>query len=197
MMVGPSQALFLHHLVKMLRPTQILEIGGFTGASAVAMGSALPLKGHLLSLELDPEPFEIAKRNVEASVLNEKIKFQLGPALDSMVELTKQTPKPQYDLIFLDANKGAYIKYYDMIMENDLLSDNGVLVADNVLLYGQVHREAGYNDPQELEASKNIKRMARKLDAFNKHVFEDPRSEVVVLPLYDGVSIIRKSDNLK
>jgi predicted O-methyltransferase YrrM len=82
MMVSPSQALFLHHLVKMLRPNNILEIGGFTGASAVAMGAALPSKGRLLSLELDPEPLEIAKRNVEASVLKDKIKFQLGPALD-------------------------------------------------------------------------------------------------------------------
>jgi predicted O-methyltransferase YrrM len=66
----------------MLRPSNILEIGGFTGASAVAMGSALPSMGRLLSLELDPKPLEIAKRNVETSVLEDKIKFQLGPALD-------------------------------------------------------------------------------------------------------------------
>ncbi|KAI8888552.1 hypothetical protein K501DRAFT_267905 [Backusella circina FSU 941] len=156
MMVSISQAQFLHQLVKILRPSDTLEIGGFTGASAVAMGSAL------------------------ASKVLTAFCFA-----DSLLELSKDKLRPQFDFIFMDADKSGYIEYYDMIMENDLLSDNGVLVADNVLFYGQVHRQAGFKDPQTDEATPYVKHEAQSLTVFNKHVHQDPRSEVILLPLYD------------
>lgn len=108
----------------------------------------------------------------------------------------------------IDANKSGYIPYFDYIMDHDMLADRGVMIADNgmcimeigedcvthvlqVLFFGQVHRVAGYGEAS-LEASKNILNTAKKAHKFNQHVLSDPRVQVVVLPIFDGVSIIRK-----
>ncbi|KAG2232812.1 hypothetical protein INT48_005680 [Thamnidium elegans] len=190
MMVSKVQGKLLRQLVGILRPNKVLEIGGFTGSSAIAMGSALSPNASLLSLELDPKHIAIAERHVKNANLQDKVKFKQGAAGDSLMDLVNHSPRTRYDFIFLDADKGGYRKYYDTIMEYDLLTDHGVIVVDNVLFYGQVHKQA--NNEDDTEATKNLKKTAKKLEVFNKHVFNDNRVEVVMLPIFDGLSLIRK-----
>ncbi|KAI9013869.1 O-methyltransferase-domain-containing protein [Phycomyces nitens] len=194
MMISEIQAKLLHHLVSILRPKKVLEIGTFTGYSAIAMASALGPNASLITLELDPCHLAVARRFVKEAQLDNKIKFQQGPALESMLEFMKQTPQPQFDIIFLDADKGGYIKYFDHIMENNLLTENGVIIVDNVLFFGQVHQHAGYEDSEPVQVSKNVKKLAKKAYEFNKYVMEDDRVEAVVLPIFDGVTIIRRAN---
>ncbi|KAI7870106.1 O-methyltransferase-domain-containing protein [Mucor mucedo] len=194
MMVCPVQAKFLYQLVGILKPKNVLEIGGFTGYSAIAMGAALSPGSKLLSLELEPKHIVVANRFIEEANLQDKVSVKEGPAGDSITEIANESPKKQFDLIFLDADKGGYIDYYEMILSHNLLSDHGVIVADNVLFYGEVHKVVdGYDGYDgESHASKNVKRTAKKVDNFNQHVFKDSRVEVVVLPAFDGLSFIRK-----
>ncbi|KAI8379188.1 O-methyltransferase [Radiomyces spectabilis] len=192
MMVSQCQAKLLHQLTLLLRPRRVLEIGTFTGYSTIAMASALESAATITTLELDQRPLQIAHQYIQKAGLNDIVEMKQGPAIESLIQLTRERPNLQYDMIFLDADKGGYIQYYEHIMQHNLLSDRGCLLADNVLFFGQVHREAGYIDPQPVEASKNIKKTARKAHAFNAHVYSDPRAQVVVLPLFDGLSIIQK-----
>ncbi|OAD73887.1 hypothetical protein PHYBLDRAFT_20432 [Phycomyces blakesleeanus NRRL 1555(-)] len=193
MMISESQAMLLHQLVSILRPKKVLEIGTFTGYSAIAMASALGPNASLTTLELDPCHLAVARRFVKEARLDKTVEFKQGPALESILELVRQTPRPQFDVIFLDADKGGYIKYFNHIMESNLLSDNGVIIADNVLFFGQVHQHAGYDDPETIPVSKNVKKLAKKAYDFNKYVREDDRVEVVLLPIFDGITIIRKA----
>ncbi|KAL9550840.1 hypothetical protein MBANPS3_004547 [Mucor bainieri] len=202
MMVSETQGKLLHQLVSILRPKHVLEIGGFTGYSAIAMGSALTSKAKLLSLELDPKHIEVAEQFVNQAQLQDKVLFKQGPALDSLTYLGQENPaNVQYDLIFLDADKAGYIQYFNAIMEHDLLSDRGVLLVDNVLFFGHVHTQAadyvsqaskdGDNSNGE-EGTKNMRKTALKVHHFNQHVAKDPRVESVMLPVFDGLTIIRK-----
>ncbi|RCH80412.1 hypothetical protein CU098_006944 [Rhizopus stolonifer] len=209
MMVSEVQARLLKELVALMRPTRVLEIGGFTGYSAVAMASALQPNTKIVSLELDPKHIEIAKRQISSAGLQDKIEFIQGPANESLLNLAGT----QYDFIFLgksmcvyvcvymldtslDADKGGYIHYFDTIMEHHLLSDQGVLIVDNVLYFGQVHKSIpGFsheNEPVTTEASKNIKKVASKVHKFNEHIANDTRVESTILPIFDGITIIRK-----
>ncbi|KAI8642183.1 O-methyltransferase [Parasitella parasitica] len=202
MMVSSLQGKLLHNLVAIFQPQRVLEIGGFTGYSAIAMGSALAAKATLLSLELDPKHIEFAEKFVNEAQLQDKVKFRQGPAMDSLAYLGQTKPSnAKYDLIFLalDADKGGYIKYFDSILKYDLLSDRGIILADNVLFFGFVHKQAGHSDNQaeadkekHESASENIKKTALKVHKFNQHVANDPRVESVSLPIFDGLTIIRK-----
>ncbi|EPB88970.1 hypothetical protein HMPREF1544_04231 [Mucor circinelloides 1006PhL] len=195
MMVSETQGKLLHQLVSILRPKNILEIGGFTGYSAIAMGSALAPKARLLSLELDPKHIEVAETFVKQAQLQDKILFKQGPALDSLNYLGQENPANiQYDLIFLDADKAGYIQYFNSIMEHDLLSNRGIILVDNVLFFGHVHTQAAdYTDyGKSEEGTKNMKKTALKVHKFNQHVANDTRVESVMLPVFDGLTIIRK-----
>ncbi|CAO3609399.1 unnamed protein product [Mucor fragilis] len=198
MMVSETQGKLLHQLVSLLRPKNVLEIGGFTGYSAIAMASALTPKARLLSLELDPKHIEVAEKFVNQAQLQEKVLFKQGPALDSLDYLGQENAANiQYDLIFLDADKAGYIQYFNSIMEHDLLSDRGIILVDNVLFFGHVHTQAAdyvsqtSNDGSE-DGTKNMKKTALKVHHFNQHVAKDPRVESVMLPVFDGLTIIRK-----
>ncbi|KAI8327892.1 O-methyltransferase-domain-containing protein [Blakeslea trispora] len=193
MMVSQVQSKFLRDMVALLRPNRILEVGGFTGYSAVAMASTLRPNSKIVSLELEEKHIEIARRHVASANLQNQIEFKQGPALESLHELVKDNV--QYDLIFIDADKGGYISYFDTIMEHNLLSDQGVLIADNVLFFGQVHKlvpECNVTKDTYAEGSKNLKKMATKVHKFNEHIANDPRVECTILPIFDGITIVRK-----
>ncbi|KAK4509032.1 Protein kinase domain-containing protein [Mucor velutinosus] len=201
MMVSETQGKLLHQLVSILRPANVLEIGGFTGYSAIAMASALAPKAKLLSLELDPKHIEVAEQFVNQAQLQDKILFKQGPALDSLSYLGQENPaSTQYDLIFLDADKAGYIQYFDSIMEHDLLSDRGIILVDNVLFFGHVHTQAAdyvsqapnKDSSNGEEGTRNLRKTALKVHHFNQHVAKDPRVESVMLPVFDGLTIIRK-----
>ncbi|SAM03884.1 hypothetical protein [Absidia glauca] len=192
MMNSKTAALLLRQWVSLFRPRRVLEIGTFTGYSTIAMASALRGQdSDLISLEKDPGPLLLAERYLVQAGLSDKVTLLQGDALESLSILAKD--QVQFDMIFLDADKGSYIKYYDTILENNMLTDEGMILVDNVLYFGQVHRVAGYHEDQPTPASKNINRVARKVDAFNKHVKHDNRVQSIILPLFDGLTIIKKA----
>ncbi|KAI9281522.1 S-adenosyl-L-methionine-dependent methyltransferase [Sporodiniella umbellata] len=165
MMVSPLQSKVLYQLTRLLQAQNILEIGGLTGYSAIAMASALGEQGKLISLELEPEYIKISREYIQTAGLQHKIQVIQGPAKESLLQLAKDTPKLKYDLIFI------------------------------VLFCRQVHRIAGFEE-DDTTASKNVKKTAGTIHKFNEHVSKDPRSEMVLLPIFDGITLIRKKNVL-
>lgn len=172
MLIGPLEAALLQLLVRVSGARRILEIGAFTGYSGLAMAEALPDDGQLITCEIDPKHAEIANGFFRRSEHGRKISLRLGPALDTLDVLAEAV----FDFVFIDADKENYVNYYDKAMA--MLKPGGLIVADNVLWSGNVLNPATETD--------------RAVAAFNRHVGSDRRVECVVLPLRDGVSVIRK-----
>lgn len=173
MLIGPLEAAFLQMLVRLSGARRVLEVGTFTGYSALAMAEALPADGTLLTCEIDPDRAAIARRFFERSPHGRRIELRLGAARESLRGLP---PDDRFDMAFIDADKEGYLEYYDAILPR--LSAGGLLVADNTLWSGDVL------DPQRPSA--------RAVDAFNRHVREDDRVAHVLVPLRDGVMLVRK-----
>lgn len=172
MMVGTLEGRFLTALVAMLRPRSVLEIGTFTGYSALSMAEALPPDGHIVTCDISEEHIAIARRHIAASLYADRIEIRVGPALETIAGLAGP-----FDLVFIDADKTGYGAYYDATLPK--LSTHGVIVVDNVLWSGQVL------DPDDTDED------TEALRAFNDRVAADDRVEVVMLTVRDGVSIIR------
>jgi caffeoyl-CoA O-methyltransferase len=171
MMVGPLEGQFLKMLAAMTGARRILEIGMFTGYSTLAWAEALPKGGSVITCETNPETVEIAKRYFAESEHGSKIEIKVGPALDSL----KRVWGP-FDICFIDADKENYGAYYDACLE--LVRHRGLIVLDNMLRGGRVL------DPQD-DGSKAI-------DALNKRIRNDPRVDNVLLPVRDGIMLVRK-----
>lgn len=173
MLSGRTEGQFLRLLVKMIAAKRVLEVGTFTGYSALMMASALPEGGELETLEVDPEHAAVARRYFSESPHGHKIRIHMGPALDTLSRI--QGP---FDLAFLDADKANYLRYYERLVE--LLRPGGILAVDNVLWSGRVLA------PEDEET--------RAIDALNRRASEDPRVEPVLLTLRDGVLVARKRE---
>lgn len=173
MVVGALEAAFLQLLVRISGAERILEIGTFTGYSALAMAEALPDRGNLVTCELDPKHAAIADGFFRRSPHGRKISLRCGPALETLDALPADT---KFDLVFLDADKENYVNYYNKIIA--IIGAGGLIIADNVLWSGKV-----LNPTEETD---------RALVAFNELVHADQRVECVVLPVRDGMSVIRK-----
>ncbi|KAJ2881744.1 hypothetical protein FB639_002549 [Coemansia asiatica] len=193
--ISPLQGAFLSHIVHMQSPQHVLELGCYKGYSACWLAHALTSIGcasasnnhHLWTCERDPAVAEIATRNIDQAGYSDIVTVLPHPA-QSVLE--SWHPSKKLDLVFIDANKSAYKLYYDLILERDLLSDNGQIIVDNVLLHGRVH----CLDFQPTEAAKsNKKSIASKINNFNSYVAQDPRTSQILLPLFDGLLLIRKS----
>ena len=173
--ISISQSQFLQTIIKVSNIKKILEIGSFTGFSALSMSLSLPVDGSLTSLDKDAHICKIAK-NFYEKANEKKIKQIIKPALTSLEELTKS--KDLFDLIFIDADKENYEKYYNYSVK--LVKKNGLIIVDNVLWYGDVI------DPSKMDKFTKIIR------EFNKHVKNDKKTEKVIIPLGDGFTICRK-----
>lgn len=171
MLSGHIEGTFLQMLAASVGARRILEIGMFTGFSALMMAAALPEDGELVTCDVDPEAIELARGFFARSPNGGKIKIREGPALDTLKAL-----EGPFDLVFIDADKENYTAYYEAVLP--LLSPNGVIAVDNVLWYGRVL------DPQN-ESDRGVA-------AFNDHVQRDDRVWNLMLPLRDGVMLIRK-----
>jgi caffeoyl-CoA O-methyltransferase len=169
MLTGPVAGRFLEMLVWFGRPQRVLEIGTFSGHSALAMAAALPEGGRIDTCELDPERAAFAQGYFDRSPFGSRITLHVGPALESIARL-----EGDFDLVFLDAEKEGYIGYYEAVLPR--LSPRGLIVADNTLWSGRV-----------LEASGPIV-------AFNEHVAADRGSVQVLLSVRDGMTLIRRAD---
>jgi caffeoyl-CoA O-methyltransferase len=173
MLSGQTQGQFLRMLSTLIRPKYILEIGTFTGYSALCLAEGLDTDGELHTIELREEDANTAQQNFHKSIQNKQITLHRGNALE-IIDTLHYT----WDLVFIDADKTGYIQYYEKIIPK--LADNGLILADNVLFHGQV-----LVDPIQ---GKN----AKAIHAFNEHVKNDPRTEQVLITLRDGISLIKK-----
>jgi len=173
MLIGPHEGTLLAMLVRLIGARRVLEIGTFTGYSALCMSEALPKNGRLITCEIKPRHAEIAQSFFGRSPHGHKIKLRLGPALEALADLPASTT---FDFVFLDADKENYVNYYEAVLPR--LRSGGLIVADNVLWSGRVLAPKKKTD--------------RAVVRFNKHVHRDPRVECVMLPLRDGVSLVRK-----
>jgi predicted O-methyltransferase YrrM len=176
MQISVSQAYFLQLLIKSNNIKNILEIGTFTGYSALSMALAVTSDGIVTCLDKNKETLEKAKSFFKKANLENKIKVILGPALDTLERLKKE--KKIFDLVFIDADKENYKKYYDLSM--NLIKKKGFILVDNVLWHGDVA------DPVKNDRFTNIIR------EFNSLIKNDNRVEKTILPLGDGVTICRK-----
>ncbi|HWO40996.1 MAG TPA: class I SAM-dependent methyltransferase [Candidatus Eisenbacteria bacterium] len=170
-MVGPLQAQFLKMLVLMTGARRILEIGTFTGYSALAFAEALPRDGRVVTCEIDAELAAIAKRHFLASPHGAKIEVRQGPAMQSLKVISGP-----FDLCFIDADKENYEAYYDCCFE--MVRRKGLIVLDNMLRGGDVLKPADSS--------------AEVIDALNKRIRNDSRVENVLLPLRDGIMLVIK-----
>jgi len=173
MLSGPVQGRLLTMLSKMVQPRRILEIGSFTGYSALCLLEGLSDDGELHTIELREEDAQTAASNFSKSKRNKQIHLHIGNAKEIIPTL-----EMEWDLVFIDADKTGYIDYYELIVPR--LSKNGWIIADNVLFHGQVLEEP--------ITGKN----AKAIQAFNDHVESDERTEQVLLTIRDGLFLIKK-----
>ena len=167
MLTGPVAGRFLEMLVWFGRPQRVLEIGTFSGHSALSMAAALPEGGRIDTCEIDPERAAVAQRYFDRSPHGARITLHLGPALETIATL-----EGEFDFVFVDAEKEGYIGYYEAVLPR--LSERGLIVADNTLWSGRVVDGEG------------------PTVAFNEHVAADPRTVQVLLSIRDGMTLIRR-----
>jgi caffeoyl-CoA O-methyltransferase len=173
MLVGRVEGRLLKLLVRLIGARRVLEIGTFTGYSALCMAEGLPADGSLITCEINPEHAKIAQSFFDRSPYGKQITIHLGPALETL----KTLPADRlFDMVFLDADKENYGNYYDAVLPR--LRKGGLIVADNVLWSGRVLKPEKETD--------------RALAQFNEKVLRDGRVENVMLTVRDGVMLIRK-----
>jgi len=176
MQISVTQAYFFQFFIKTNNIKNILEIGTFTGYSALSMGLAIPKDGNIICLDINKKTSEIAKNFFKKANLDKKMKIILGPAINTLKKL--KDDKKMFDMIFIDGDKENYKNYYDLSLE--LVKKNGFILVDNVLWHGDVA------DPNKNDRLTNIIR------EFNSFIKKDDRVEKTILPLGDGVTICRK-----
>lgn len=175
MQISPEQGAFMEQLARLLGARRIIEVGTFTGYSALCFARALPPDGKLLCCDVSEEWTSIGRRHWEKAGLAGRIDLRLAPAAETLAALPAD---PVWDMAFIDADKGGYLTYYEEILKR--LRPNGVILVDNVLWMGTVA------DPtMEGEDVEAIRR-------FNDFVAKDPRVEAVMLTIGDGLTLLRK-----
>jgi caffeoyl-CoA O-methyltransferase len=178
MLSGHVEGRMLETLVFTTRARRVLEFGTYSGYSALSMAAALPADGKVVTLELSAEHAEVASRYFAESQYGDRIELRLGPALESVKELGGEP----FDLVFIDADKPAYLDYYEAAL--GVLADHGLIVVDNTLWGGRVlpGRDA---DEEPSESTLALRR-------FNDFVANDERVTAVILTVRDGVTLIRR-----
>ena len=188
MLSGALQGQLMRMMVQMSGARRILELGTFTGYSAICLASGLPEGGHLDTLELNDELEDLILEGFERAGLSDKIDLHIGDCKQTLgrfreemglSEGSQADPEKLYDIVYMDANKREYCEYYDLVF--DMVRPGGLILADNVLWDGKVCQDPLPQDKQTLGIAR-----------FNDIVRDDPRVESVILPLRDGLNVIRK-----
>ena len=174
MMTGAVEGRLLEMLVFASGATRVLEIGTYSGYSALAMAAALPPEGRIVTCEIDPEHAAVARRHIAGSAHAEQIEVRLGPALDTIAELAGP-----FDLVFIDADKESYRSYFEAVLPK--LSKRGLIAIDNTLWGGRVLGDGEADD------------RTRALRELNDHLVRDPRITCVLLTVRDGLTLVRRS----
>jgi caffeoyl-CoA O-methyltransferase len=173
MLVGPLEGAFLKMMTQLVGAKRVLEIGMFTGYSALCFAEALPADGRVITCEIDEKSAALARRYIAPAPFGSKISIRMGPALDTMSTLAGP-----FDLIFIDADKTNYLNYYQRSL--DLLAPNGVILIDNVLWSGEVLKQP---PPEESTAA---------IQKLNRTVSNDPRVSAVLVTIRDGILVVRR-----
>ena len=173
MQVDPTQCYFLHLIIKISNIKDVLEIGTFTGLSALSISLALPEDGKLIALDKNEETNKIALSFFKKANQTHKIQTIVKPALETLDELNNK----KFDMVFIDADKMNYKAYYEKSL--GLINRGGLIVIDNVLWHGEVADE------------KNDDKFTINIREFNKFVSEDKRVEQIIIPLGDGMTVCR------
>lgn len=173
MLVGPLEGAFLKMMAQLVGAARVLEIGMFTGYSALCFAEAIPADGRVVTCEIDESSAALGRKHFANSPHGKKIEIRLGPALETMRELAGP-----FDVIFIDADKVNYLNYYRRAL--DLLSPTGVILIDNVLWDGDVLKQP---PPDEKTAA---------IQELNRTVAGDPRVTAVLVTIRDGILVIRK-----
>jgi caffeoyl-CoA O-methyltransferase len=176
MLTGEIEGRFLEFLVFLAQPRLVLEIGTYSGYSALSMARALPDGGRIVSCELDPERVAFAERHISAAGFSDRIEVRQGPALETISGLDGP-----FDLVFIDADKEGYRDYYEAVLPK--LAERGLIVVDNVLWSGRVATPPSDEDTES----------TRALRVFNDHVVADERVVSVMLSVRDGVTLVRRA----
>tara|TARA_B100000989_G_scaffold102095_1_gene74618 strand:- start:98 stop:748 length:651 start_codon:yes stop_codon:yes gene_type:complete len=174
MQISISQCQFLHLIIKVSKIKKVLEIGTFTGLSTLSMALALPNNGEIIALDKNKETNKIAVNFFKKAEQNHKIKTIIKPALETLIKIRNK----KFDLVFIDADKMNYKKYYEISL--DLLNKGGLVIIDNVLWHGEVV-DKRIND----KFTNNIREL-------NRFISNDKRIEKVIVPFGDGMSVCRK-----
>ncbi len=175
MQIAPEQGAFLTLLTRALGVRRAVEVGTFTGYSALCIARGLPPGGRLLCLDVNEEWTSVARRYWARAGVADRVELRLGPAAESLRALPEEE---LFDLAFIDADKGGYAVYLDEILRR--LRPDGVVLVDNVLWFGRVV-DASADDAD-----------TRAIRAFNDRVRQDPRVECAMLPVGDGLTLLRK-----
>lgn len=180
MLSGHVEGQLLRFLVGLTRARRVLEIGMFTGYSALAMAEALPADGRLVACEIDLEVATSAQESFRDSPAGARIDVLVGPAQLSLRRLADDGET--FDLVFLDADKGGYAGYLELLLDTTLLAPDGLVCVDNTLLQGQPWGDADERTPD-----------GEAIAAFNRAVADDVRVEQVLVPVRDGLTLIRRA----
>ena len=176
MQITESQCHFLHLIIKISNIKNVLEIGTFTGFSALSMALALPIDGKLVAIDKDKKIIDMAKSFFKKAEMENKISTIIDDAKQSLKSLLKSNSV--FDLIFIDADKSNYINYFDFAIK--LVKRNGIIIFDNVLWHGDVAKKEIVDNQTE------------EMRKFNSHIKNDKKTEKTILPLGDGLTICRK-----
>jgi caffeoyl-CoA O-methyltransferase len=173
MLTGTVEGRFLEALVWAIRPRRVLELGTYSGYSALSMAAALPEGGEVISCEVSDKHADFAQRHIDATPHRDRIRIVRGPALEALESLDGP-----FELVFIDADKVNYVNYYEAVLPK--LADRGLIAVDNTLWSGRV------------ADSGNDEETTRALRAFNQHVLADDRVIAVMLTVRDGITLIRR-----
>ena len=172
---GHLQGRILKMLVRMIRPRRILELGTFTGYSALCLAEGMPESSELHTIEIDDELEDFIRSHFDSSEFADRLHLHIGDAKEILASMGDV----KFDLVFMDANKREYCEYYDLVFP--MLEEGGFIIADNTLWDGHVVDESHLKDAQ-----------TQGIVRFNKMVAMDDRVEKVILPIRDGLTLIRK-----
>jgi len=175
---GHQQGVLLRMIAQMVRPRLVLEIGTYSGYSALSLAAGMPADGRVITYEINDEQEDFTRPWLENSPYPARIEMRIGDVLQ-LLPADAEIKRDTLDLVFIDANKRDYVAYYDLVLP--LLKSGGLLLADNTLWDGHVIDAAYDHDAQ-----------TRGIRAFNDRVAADERVDKVILPLRDGLSLIRK-----
>ena len=174
MQIDPTQCHFLHLIIKVSNIKNVLEIGTFTGLSALSISIALPEDGKLITLDKNKETNKIASNFFKKANQDHKIQTIIKPAIEGLNELKNN----KFDMVFIDADKMNYKIYYEKSL--NLINKTGLIIIDNVLWHGEV-----VDEKKDDQFTKNIRE-------FNQFVLKDKRVEQIIIPLGDGMTVCRK-----